>query len=355
MRLVLLVLFSIGNIVAAAAATDAPPGAGTAAAPADATRFHVAERHCRFVRDDWRAFLFDDTATIGVQLVAMPGRDTCGLLEWRRAGDGDFRGLEDPNAEEDIPLDYNCSTAARLLWMDQGTQHESAIPSASFVAGARAIVDARSGESLLLVGMAAPNRCGITESVLLSWNDRGADAPLQPVAADTETGRAHAALCPGVFARDVCTPSEEGYPFVGTFIAEHWSDEKVAFEAALLAYDTSALATLRKRGLPVIWVSEGIRNVSSDTTSSLAEQRRRIAWLFRDTRLADVVVADVVVGLLPWLPAEDWTPVIRAHADDTTMLRFIRRMALREGRSDVACRVAKALGIPCTDGGRKPD
>ncbi len=102
----------------------------------------------------------------------------------------------------------------------------------------------------------------------------------------------------------------------------------------------------------MIWVSEGIRRVSSDTTSSLAEQRRRIAWLFRDTRLADVVVADVVVGLLPWLPAEDWTPVIRAHASDTTMLKFIHRMALREGRNDVACRVAKALDIPCTAGGR---
>jgi hypothetical protein len=177
---------------------------------------------------------------------------------------------------------------------------------------------------------------------------------LRPVAANLEVSRAHAALCLDPFAHDVCRPSERDAIFVATFIDEYWRDEKASFEAALLAYDTSALSTQRARGLPVIWISEGIRTVSSDTTSSLIERRRRTAWLFRDTRLADVVVADVAVGLLPWLPAEDWTPIVRAHADDTTMLRFIHRMARREGRDDVACRVAKVLDLPCADR-RKPD
>jgi hypothetical protein len=124
--------------------------------------------------------------------------------------------------------------------------------------------------------------------------------------------------------------------------------EKAAFLAAVDALDRDALAATLRDGLFPHSVQAAIERVSDNAALSLADKRRRMAWLLaRHDALPGL--SDAALGsLVAWLPAEDWGPLQRYRlcVPDGAGDR-LADLARERGRADLASRLRAGAGRGC--------
>ena len=85
----------------------------------------------------------------------------------------------------------------------------------------------------------------------------------------------------------------------------------------------------------------------------LDQKRQRIAWMFRDKpgMAASFGPASgtqpVLLGLVGWLPREDWRPMLAAIGRDDPLLQSLGDAATARGDARLACTFARAAGRDC--------
>ncbi len=137
----------------------------------------------------------------------------------------------------------------------------------------------------------------------------------------------------------------------GAGLRQRWLD---AFQAgdftALRSPDLSApMAEWRQAALVALTASP----------LPLDQKRQRIAWMFRDK--AGMAASfgpstsqgSVLLGLVAWLPREDWRPMLAAIGQDEPLLLSLRDAATARGDARLACTFAKAAGRDCVAGPAK--
>ena len=120
------------------------------------------------------------------------------------------------------------------------------------------------------------------------------------------------------------------------------------------AFQAGDLAALRSPDLsePMPeWRRAGLAALTASTLP-LDQKRQRIAWMFRDkagmaASFGQSSSRDVILGLVAWLPREDWRPMLAAIGQHPAMLLSLRDAATAKGDARLACTFAKAAGRDC--------
>jgi len=105
---------------------------------------------------------------------------------------------------------------------------------------------------------------------------------------------------------------------------------------------------LREDGLFAHWLDAGLVALGSDTSLTLPEKRKRAAWLLAQNQPAPLYADATLASLVPWLPPEDWRPIVRRrgcglHYSLTDLPGLNTRPALGQ-------RLARELGaLECVD------
>ena len=132
------------------------------------------------------------------------------------------------------------------------------------------------------------------------------------------------------------------------FADRHWAADKAAFLAALARLDREALAEAEGQGLFPHWLDEAARSLAAAPGLSLPERRRRMAWLQARRSPRPAYSDDTVASLVPWLPAEDWTPLVEAlRCSRPTTLDAAMARARELQRADLERRLQRARAQDC--------
>jgi hypothetical protein len=377
------VLAAIKPFVAAAPTA----GATGAAQP----RFVQVAANCRFeLTAVWIRELLDrPTTQLGepsdqvhiesVQLLEIPGEAECGLLvggfgrtrDSYVGGDADsFTGPEsNPIPSCPDPTDHY------EVWRRQGGRIERLYTDLGGDDGAPPIVlvqDRTNGHRLYLHNGEQYGKChaGRRLPFALTWRQQpqGGLALLREVQPSIEealyaqcTATDNTVQCvgiPGVAAAALATgaanESRATAAYDGTSLAEFMNSVRKAqhddYIAAVLALDRPRLAGFKAQGVPGSWTAEAITRVGA-SKFTLIEKRRRTAWIFADhAQLARALNHTVLLGLLEWLPREDWGPVLDAvsrPSGDPYSLHYVREEAEKKGQHALACELDRAQGLNC--------
>ena len=142
---------------------------------------------------------------------------------------------------------------------------------------------------------------------------------------------------------------------VAGFVAENGDEQRQRWIAAFLTNDAAALKAL---DVFPAWRAESLAALTASTLP-LDERRRRIAWMFRDKagmaasfgsdRQYDWAegVQPAIVGLVAWLPLQDWRPLLAALGKDNMALAPLVNAAKAKGDGRLACMFAQASGQAC--------
>jgi hypothetical protein len=185
------------------------------------------------------------------------------------------------------------------------------------------IRDTNDGEHYWLGGNESLGGCGQTPPLLFRFEaDKGQAATLRALQKTHPAMQALLSQCKGeqlLACLGDHAPVEDPvnrriYPEwgrgMGQFADMHWNAERQAFVSAVLDFKPKALRAMKAKGVFPHWVRDALSAVSASQLS-LAEKRRRAAWLFRDrSLLAAALESQMLDGLVDWLPREDWGPII---------------------------------------------
>ena len=136
------------------------------------------------------------------------------------------------------------------------------------------------------------------------------------------------------------------------------TERRATYRAAVAARDTRQLRQLIAAGIPYWWTTAEILALAK-AELPLAEKRRRVALLFANkAQLAAAMTNDrysLPKSLLTWLPDEDWGPVLQViqNAPDIWLDDAgtgLRKDAEQLGRAKLACRMDHAMGFLCGGG-----
>lgn len=153
------------------------------------------------------------------------------------------------------------------------------------------------------------------------------------------------AECPGLASGQEPPAGALG---VADFADLHWAAGKAAFLDALTRFDRSALAEAEAQGLFPHWLDEAARGLAVAPGPSLPERRRRMAWLQARRNPRPAYSDETVASLVPWLPAEDWTPLVEAlRCSRPSTLDAARARARELGRTDLESRLQRARAQDC--------
>lgn len=226
--------------------------------------------------------------------------------------------------------------------------------------------DSKTGQRYYLTWPIPGSTCdGGHPSVLFGWSKQDGKPSLQVLEGDDEARQAFewqcdlddAGPCFGLPSKQAADGSSGAEPKwdesqgLDRFIAKHWGKERQIFVQALLALDTARLAQIKQQGIAADWVLAALDAV---TASNLAvdAKRQRTAWLFRNkvalaAALAKSADGKQLIGLVGWLPREDWRPVLQALGGNESMIRMARDEANKQRKEALACGFARALNEDC--------
>jgi hypothetical protein len=210
------------------------------------------------------------------------------------------------------------------------------------------------GQEVFLAGGVNQGSCGETPKVLLGWERAQDGTPvLRQLPREQAVVQAFLWQCgPGLtHCAKLQEAAEVAPPSPASFADTHWKAERKAYLDAVLALDHAALRAMHQAGVPSHWIGAAIDMVSK-AEMTVAEKRRRTAWLFRDgPQLARAVQTEdgsnTLSQLLPWLPAEDWGPVLKALKGRRWALESLRDKADERGDTRLSCRFSTALERSC--------
>lgn len=310
-----------------------------------------------------------DIAT--VQLVEIPGEAECGLLvggylNWDDLLLGvvadSFTGPErNPNPSCPDPSDRSAVWQNRQgkiieLQTNMGADNGSPtlIPVRDTLTGQRYYLHSGEQYGRCTAGRRLPftyewRRAGNDWSLMRTGFEKH-HAALFDQCSDDEQGGAR---CRGIAALSI-DPSVEkkSDPFTGMDVAEFLKSlgqtRYRAYMQAVVALDKPRLNEIRAAGVPARWTAEALVQISrSDLT--VPAKRARVAWMFADRpQLEHAFNGEVFNALLPWLPREDWRPVLAVIAKRPDYFRESLQTGLADqSHSVLACDISNALGLVC--------
>lgn len=325
-------------------------------------RLVAAAPSCRFVLTDaWYTALTGPTTwpIESVQTLDMPGptpgATQCALLVGGsefQAGGGDlvdgFDGPEtEPRASCPDPSD------AYEVWYEQNGQIRKRETDAGHdwsVSGLVLVSDRVTGQRYYLSDGLQAGRCHLSSPrvpQLFAWRPQGlmrvaVPALEQDLLAQCESAEG-AIGCAGI--PKISPDPQPLKSLTGTRDAAR----QKAWLDAVLALDKGRLKAMRATA-PHSWTGDAIKAVSA-ADMPLEEKRRRIAWLFVDRKaLTESFGLGWAETLLPWLPYQDWRPVIEAAAaidGHGHYLEALTEAARNAGQERIACDIDNARGFLC--------
>ncbi len=167
---------------------------------------------------------------------------------------------------------------------------------------------------------------------------------------------------PGLPAVEPSNKRMDSRPFK-PFTNEIFAKQRLAYLAAVQAFDLPNLKALTQNGVMPDWTLEALEAVSrSDLPRE--ERRRRTAWLFQDRDQLGAALTcthcgkadEVILGLGTWLPREDWRPLVQAlvakYSPAQLPVRFekLADLALDRGDLKLACRFYTEIATTCPTG-----
>lgn len=297
-----------------------------------------------------------------IEPVALPGDSECALLVYGGSAGGRISFDEDGFTGPQHFSPCADGQYASALWRLEGDRLQVAMQGEDLPAidGLQFLRDTKTGRQFMLVGGQPLGGCGTQTPPALLTIERPAGQPatLRVLPRQDPVMQAFLRQCkpstftecfagPPVPAADAAPRSYPGSPGLGYFADRHWDAERRAFIDAVLAFDQEQLRNLKAAGIFGHWVTDAIRAVSA-AKLPLEQKRRRTAWLFRDpVLLARALEREMLLGLIDWLPREDWGPLIKAGAGAKWQLDELRRAALKQDKLALACRFSVALQQPC--------
>ena len=334
-----------------------------APSPAEINRFVVETPACHFSANHvWRRGLIQhrslgDIPIDGMQIISVPGEADCALLVW--GGDAGGRVSFDEDSFTGMQHFSPCGDGhfAAAIWRvaDDTLQQTELGEDMPAIQGALSLRDTISGDHFLLVGEIGTGGCGTsTPRALLSWkNSPDAKPGLHVLPRKSATMQAFLRQCgmPADGETHCFPPADEVADPNFNFVNEHWASERKAYMDAVLSLNYAALRSAQKAGIFPQWVAQAVDAVSKANMPAV-DKRQRTAWLFRDPALLAEAMQtsssyEMQIGLIAWLPREDWRPVIKALHGNDSMLDSLRAEAERQGKSALACTFATALGRVC--------
>lgn len=340
--------------------------------PVESGRFVLETNHCRFTPNAlWRRALIKDrtlpgrnpsesTPIEGIQTIDVPGEAECALLVWGGSAGG--RAFIEEDGFTGLNRLTPCTEgnyATAILRNVRGTIRQSIFEdSEPAIQGVTVLRDTKSGEQFFLAGGIGQGTCGQTPSILLTWNHaHGTEPALRTVPREHEAMQAFLRQCGPAKWWDcfaIGTTRNEASPSEYSFIDQNWATDRKVLLDAVLALDYDALRAARKAGIFARWTAQAIDAVSQSNLS-LAEKRRRIAWLFRNAEQLKAAIGDGywMDAVISWLPTEDWAPIIKILKTSPPWLEHLRFEADRQGKKTLACRFAIAMQRSCGGSNRE--
>ena len=359
-------------------------------AQAPAPRLKSVPPDCRFARDDRWLDALIKARSVGwgvtpsdVQLLAVPGSIGCGLLVSGDTtthypdvsddfDDGPFRDPPGPRCG-DISDDGEAWTL--------GSDGVHPLPQAVGARGTgfrlRLVRDVLTGKSYLLDSGVTGASCNAYYGLpnAFEWRVQGG----QPLLVDSpdaglvdrllrqqckSTERTALLACEGPIQGDETLPDDgspldwlrEGHPVsLHLLVDELGAERRAAYRAALAAHDNARLRRLVASGIPAWWTADEIQALAK-AELPLEEKRRRIALLFADADQLSAALLDpwqqVANTLGPWLPRQDWGPILRLVRKEP-MAWYDARRRFEPADAQVGCSLDRAQGFLC-EGGLNP-
>jgi hypothetical protein len=324
-----------------------------------------------------------------VQSIEIPGETQCGLLVMGDqrvdpyvSGDYDsFTGPDtNPRASCPDPID------SYEIWFERGGKIEKISTDLGdidyFQSSLSLVQDSGTGISYYLRNGPQPSNCrsGNSLPIILKWQKSGAAWALKVVTDHDAVNALYKqcysddnryVLCKGIQAFEPDRQDYERRPanlpdvsdsFVydlPTFIKVFRKPEYEAYLNAVMSLDKSKLRELQQTGIPSSWTAEAIVKVG-ESHLTLGEKRKRVAWLFFDHVQLEKALAqythyypgyNVIESLVPWLPEEDWRPILNIAAKYGSTkdygLGYIRSNVAERGMKKLACGIDNAHGLIC--------
>lgn len=134
------------------------------------------------------------------------------------------------------------------------------------------------------------------------------------------------------------------------------AQRRQAYAAAIAKRDHARVRELLAQGIPAWWTEAEILALGK-ADLALPEKRRRMALLLADAQQLErtlLSARDLPESLLPWLPDQDWGPVLKAiernQSEWQEWAQGLRDAAQENNRLDLACRIDHAMGYLCGGG-----
>jgi len=203
---------------------------------------------------------------------------------------------------------------------------------------------------------------GGRRSELFTWTGDAASHQLMSVDGENDPARrayerqcpdGDAAACFGLSSDEALAPWQP--QAVADFVAAYGGELRRRWIGAFLANDAAAL---KAADVFPPWRAEAIGALNASALP-LVERRQRIAWMFRDKAgMAESFGSDAdyhgaegvttaLVGMVAWLPREDWRPLLVALGKDNAQLGPLLEAARSKGDATLACTFAHAAGKTC--------
>ena len=319
-----------------------------------------------------------------VQLIDLPGRGDCGLIV---SGDsyGDDPSVSDdfdegPSREPPTPRCADTPDDGEIWALDRDGIHrvEAAEPTRSSGYELRLARDIETGKAYLLDTGQTGALCNMFHGLpdAFEWRS-GAKGPALVPSADGDL--LHRVLrrqclqsdsrsdveCPGIDLPD--EPDQDRRPPLarlreGRTIALRelvdvlGAERRATYRAALAVHDHAQLQRLSASGIPAWWTAAEIQALAKADLPP-DEKRRRIALLFAEPdQLAKALRVggyEVASTLGPWLPRQDWGPILRLVRKDPMAWGDARRYFGAPDGSAIGCDLDHAQGFLC-GGGLQP-
>ncbi len=170
------------------------------------------------------------------------------------------------------------------------------------------------------------------------------------------------APCFGLPATDDAPALAEGAPDVpidrDAFVERFGGAERQHWIDAFLAGDFAALRAGELVDAMPAWRRQALAALTASTLP-LDQKRQRSAWLFRDSAAMTVSFGPSagkrpeVLGLVAWLPREDWRPLLKAIGSDDPFLEALHDAAKARGDARLACVFTQARGYDCPEADKR--
>ncbi|KAF0812274.1 hypothetical protein IGB42_03264 [Andreprevotia sp. IGB-42] len=306
--------------------------------------------------------VFDIDAVVQV---TSPGQAECSLLVWGGSSGGrdfidedGFHGLR--HFTPCVDGDYAIAMLSLNGDQIEVRHQENGLP---YPGDLIAIQDISSGAYYWLGGQIATGGCGLTPAVLLQ-PDTPKTLKALPLthpamqALQIQCGDLVLSECVSAPIADV-GPRLSHTMNVNEFANQYWPVEHQAFVQAALDGDTGKLTELQADGVFGSWLIDALAALNTSDLP-ISEKRRRVAWLLKDPVLLHGALQspawqavetedkrmEVWMGLLDWLPAEDWDSIIQE--DSQGLVHSLSGVAAERHNRALACRLAGSMEQTCT-------